>query len=50
MLVMKSGKRYVTEGVELPNEVAIKTLGETFKYFEILEADIIKQVELKEKN
>ena len=26
MLVMKSGKRHMTEGVELPNQVVIRTL------------------------
>ena len=28
MLVMKSGKRYMTERMELPNQEKIKTLGE----------------------
>ena len=34
MLVMKSGKRHMTEGVKLPNQVVIRTLGEkeTCKY------------------
>ena len=34
MLVMKSGKRHLTDGMELPNEDKIKTLteNETFKY------------------
>ena len=47
VLVMKSGKRHITEGVELLNQV-IRTLGEkeTYKYLEILEADT-KQQELK---
>ena len=38
------------EGVELPNQV-IRTLEETetYKYLGILEADTIKQVEMKEK-
>ena len=51
VLVMKSGKRYMTEGVELPNQVVIRTLGEqeTCKYLGILEADIIKLIEMKEK-
>ena len=45
MLVMKSGIRYITEGV-------IRTLREkeTYKYLGILEADTIKQQEMKEKN
>ena len=44
MLVMKSGKRHMAEGVELPNQVVIRTLGEkeTYKYLGILEADTIK--------
>ena len=48
---MKSSKRYVTDGMELPNEDKIRTLGEkeTYKYLGILEADTIKQVEIKEK-
>ena len=51
MLGMKSGKRYITEGVELQNQVVIKTLGEkeTYKYSGILETDTIKQVKMKEK-
>ena len=34
MLVMKSGKEYMTEEVEQPNQVVIRTLGEkeTYKY------------------
>ena len=48
---MKSGKRYMAEGFDLPNQVVIRTLGEkkTFKYLEILEADTIKDLEMKEK-
>ena len=42
MLVMKSGKWHMT-GVELPNQEK-----ETYKYLGILEADNIKQVEMKE--
>ena len=47
---MKSGKRHLTDGMELPNEEKIKTLGEkkTNKYLVILENDIIKQVKMKE--
>ena len=50
MLVMKSGKRYMTKGVQLPNQAVIRMLGEkeTYKYLEILEADTIKQQEMKE--
>ena len=47
MLVMKSGKRHMTEEVELPNQVVIRTIGEkeTYQYLGTLEADTIKQVE-----
>ena len=49
--VMKSGKRHLTEGMELRNQDKIRTLREkeTYKYFDILEADTIKQVEMREK-
>ena len=51
MLVMKSGKRHLTDGMELPNQYKIRTLGEneTNKYLGILEADTIKRVEMKAK-
>ena len=51
MLVMESGKRQLTDGMELPNQDKIKTLAEneTYKYLGILEADTIKQMEMKEK-
>ena len=51
MLVMKSSKRHLTGGMELPNQDKISTLAEneTFKYLEILRADTIKQVQMKEK-
>ena len=51
MLVMKSGKRRLTDGIELPNKDKIKSLAEneTYKYLGILEADTIKQAEMKEK-
>ena len=51
MLVMKSSKWYMTDGMELPNHDKIKTLGEneTYKYLGILEADTIKQVQMKDK-
>ena len=51
MLVMKSGKRLMMEGIELPSQVVIRTLGgkETCKYLGVLEADTIKQVEMEEK-
>ena len=51
MIVMKSGKRHLTDGMELRNRDKIRTLGEkeTYKYLGILEAETIKQVEMKEK-
>ena len=51
MLVMKNGKRNLTGGMELPNQDKITVLGEkeTYKYLGILEADTIKNVEMKEK-
>ena len=50
MLVIKSGKQQLTDGMELPNKDKIKTLeeNETYKYLVILEANTIKQVEMKE--
>ena len=49
MLVMKSGKRHMTDGIELPNHDKIRTLkeNETYKYLGILETDTIKQVQMK---
>ena len=51
MLVMKGGKRHLTNGMELPNQDTIRTLGEkeTYKYLGILEVDNIKQMNMKEK-
>ena len=51
ILVMKSGKRHLTDGIELPNQDTIRTLAEneTYKYLGIFEADTIKQVEMKNK-
>ena len=48
---MKSGKRNMTDGMELPYHNKIGTLGEneTYKYLGILEADTIKQVQMKDK-
>ena len=50
MLVMKSGKRHMTDGMELPNHDKIRTLEEkeTYKYLGIWEADTIKQVQMKD--
>ena len=49
---MKSGKRHLTVIMELSNKDKIRKLGEkeTYKYLGILEADTIKQVEMKEKD
>ena len=41
MLVMKSGKRHLTDGMEQPNQDKIKTLAENKTYLDILEADTI---------
>ena len=51
LLVMKSSKRHRTDGIKLPNEDKIRALAEneTYKYIWILEADTIKQVEMKGK-
>ena len=48
---MKNGKRHITDGMELPNQDKIRKLEEkgSYKYSGILEADTIKQVEMKEK-
>ena len=48
---MKSGKRHMTNGMELTNHDKIRTVGEneTYKYLGVLEADTIKQVEMKDK-
>ena len=41
----------MTEGIKQPNQENIRTLREkeTYKYLGILEADTIRQVEMKEK-
>ena len=48
---MKSGKQHMTDGMELPNQDKIRTLGEneTHKYLGNLEVDTIKLVEMKDK-
>ena len=46
LLVMKSGKRHMSEGMELSNHDKIRTLGENETNLGILEADTIKQVEM----
>ena len=51
ILVMKSGKQHLPDGMELPNQDKIKTLAEneTYKYLGILDVDTIKQGEMKDK-
>ena len=51
MLVMKRGKRHMTDGMEQPNHDKFRTLGEneTYEYLGILEADTMKQMEMKDK-
>ena len=51
LLVIKSGKRHLTDGIELPNQDKIRMLAEneTYRYLGILEAYTIKQVEMKNK-
>ena len=52
MIMLRNGKRYLTERIELQNqEKKIRTPRKkvTFKYMGILETDTIKQVEMKEK-
>ena len=51
MQVMKSGKRHLTDGMELLNQDKIRTFveKETYKYLCILEADTIKQELLETK-
>ena len=48
---MKSGKWHLMDGIELSSQDKIRTFGEkeTYKYLGILEADTIKQAEMKEK-
>ena len=50
MLVMKSGKWHMTDGMELPNQDKIRTLSENenYKYLGILETDTIKQGQMKD--
>ena len=50
MLVTKSGKRHMTDEMELPNQERFRTLeeNETYNYLGILEADTIKQVQMKD--
>ena len=51
VLMMRSEKSKPAEEIELPNQECMRTLGEKENYWfsEILEADTIKQAEMKEK-
>ena len=51
ILIMKSGKREITERVEVANQERIRMLEEkkNNKYLEMLAVNIIKQAETKEK-
>ena len=50
MLIMRSRKRQISEGIELPNQDRIRMLGEkeTYKYLERLEGDTIYEGNMKE--
>ena len=52
MLIMNSGKREITEDIELLNQKRIRMLGEkkNYKCLAIVGADTIEQAEMKEKN
>ena len=47
---MESGKKEITEGIELPNQDRIRTLGKkkNYKWLGILEADTIKEAKMKD--
>ena len=51
MQIMKSGKRYITDGTKLTNQEKIRTVieKETYVYLRTLEGDMMKQVEMNEK-
>ena len=52
VLVMRSKKRHMTEGIELRNQEKKKqrlSEKETHKYLGILEAETIKQIKIKKK-
>ena len=51
MLIIENGKRQISEGIEQSNQESIWMLGKkkNYDYLGILEADIIKQVEMKKK-
>ena len=49
--ILRSGKRQITEGIELQDQERIRALGkmENYKNLGILESDTMKQAEMKEK-
>ena len=51
MLIMKKRKRGTTEWIKLPNQERIRSFGEkeNYKFLGVLEADTIRQTEMKEK-
>ena len=51
VLIMKRGKREIADGIELSNQKRITVLGgkEIYNDLELLEAETIKQTEIKEK-
>ena len=51
MFVVKTGKRHLMERMDTPNQDKIRTVGqkEAYKCLVILEADAIKQVQMKVK-
>ena len=52
MLILKVWKRQISEEIKLANQEKNQKVGEkeNYKYLELLETDIIKQVEIKEEN
>ena len=47
MFIMKNVKRQITEGIEMLNQLRIIMIGENYKYLRKVEADIIRQAEIK---
>ena len=52
MPIMRRGKQQIREIIEIPNKEKTRIRGEkeTYKYLRILEADTVKQMEMKKKN
>ena len=51
LILIKGGKRGITEGIELPNQERIRTLGEkeNHKYLSILEANAMKISQMRKR-